>query len=605
MKQHTSRPQRAYRPLLTQLCVALMAAASGQAFAQATPPDAAPTVKLSGGLAYGAGIRASEPDPSLLFTNNAPLAGLSSTNTGGRNQDDGNMNFRKGDVFTHAAKAFADLDLAHGNLSAQLRVLGWHDFRLADGDVPWGHTPNGLRPDAPLSDAGARERGKFSNIVLSNAWVRWRARPMDTPVALTLGQQRIGWRGQGISPGPLAVLDPVDFTAQARPGSFPEESSIPVPALRAAFSTPGGISFDAFYQFGFRANQTPLCGTFFAAADRTLDGCDKTMVNAGAGALSDRALLAANRFVTLGTVNEPSGSGQFGVSARWRVPDWNTDLGVAYARYDSRSSFTNMVKSRIPGANPFAPADPRNPQTQVTYPEGIQTLAFDFKHDMKPATLYGSLGYTPNQPMAYPGGEVFQAFVAPVGAASLFRAQERATTPGAVFEGWDRRRTSDWQLGFIRPVSNVLGAANMTLRAEVNAKVVHDLPDPATLRYGRAEVFGIGPINGACAAGASAITCTNEGYVTRSAWGYVLQAVATYPNAIGSINLRPRLSFAHNVNGTSHDGSLREGRKTVVLGLDALYGKSVFNLTFVRHNGGTYDAATDRDYIAASFTTRF
>ncbi len=270
----------------------------------------------------------------------------------------------------------------------------------------------------------------------------------------------------------------------------------------------------------------------------------------GAGTLSDRALLAANRVVTLGQVSEPGGAGQFGVSTRWTVAPWNTEMRLAYARYHSRSAFTNMRKSLIPGNNPFAPLDARNPQTEVVYPEGIQALAFEFKHELKPATVYGSVGYS-------------------------------------------------------HPMRNVLGAAGMTLRAELNARLVHDLPDPAQLRFGRAEVFGIGPIAGVCAAGASALTCSNQGYVSRSAWGYNLQAVATYPKAVGAFDLRPRIALAHNVRGTSWDGLLREGRKTVVLGLDALHGQTTLSLTLVRHHGGAYDNAADRDFVAASIATRF
>lgn len=577
---------------------------TGTSSAQA---PSAPTaqVKISGGLSYGIGVRASEPSPDLLFANNAPLVGLTSPNPAGRNQDDGNMNYRKGDLFSNVLKGFADLSVTHGNYSGLVRVHAWHDIELADGKLPWGHTANGLTPDKPLSDAGARARGKFSNIVLSDAWVRGRLRAVGIPVTVTAGQQGIGWRGMGLMPGPLAVLDPADLVARSRPGAFAEEGSIPVPALRAAFKIPGDIEVDTFWQLEFRASQTALCGTFLAPADRTLDGCDKTMVNAGAGTNSDRVLLATNRFVKLGSISQPDDTGQFGIAAAWNVPQWRTGMRLAYARYHSRSTYTNMRKSLIPGNNPFTPLDSRNPQTEVIYPEGIQTLAFEFRHELRPATLYGSVGYSPNQPLAYPAGEVFQAFVAPVTSASLFRAQERATAPGGLFEGWDRRRTSAWQLGYIHPLRNVLGAAGMTLRAELNASMVHDLPNPNELRFGRAEVFGIGPIGGVCAAGASALTCSNKGYVSRSAWGYNLQAIATWQKVFGRIDLRPRAALAHNVRGTSWDGTLREGRKTVLIGLDAVQGRTTVNLTLVRHQGGDYDNASDRNFIAASVATRF
>jgi hypothetical protein len=600
-------PMQAFRrrPHPRDAALLLALACAGAHAQQAAQPAPQPPVKLSGGIGWGIGVRTSDPRPDLLFVNNAPAVGLASPNSAGRNQDDGNLNYGKGDVFSHVVKGFADLDLRQGALSGKVRVQAWHDAQLADGSVPWGHTANGFAADAPLSDAGARPRGKFSNAVFGEAWLRREVRVAGAPLTVTFGQQHLGWRGFGLAPGPMAVLDPADFVARARPGAFPEEGSIPIPAVRGTWKSAGGLSLDAFWQFAFRANQTPLCGTFFALADRTLDGCDRTMVNAGAGALSDRALLPTGRFVTLGSVLEPGGADQFGVSARWAPPGAKAEYGLAYARYHSRSAFTNMVKSGIPGANPFAPGDARNPQTQVVYPEGIHLLALEVRRQLDAATLYGSVGYSPNQPLAYPGGEIFQTFVAPVANASLFRAQERATAAGGVFEGWDRRKTSDWQLGVVKPLRNVAGASTLALRAELNARYVHDLPDPAVLRYGRPEVYGIGPINGTCAAGASPVTCTNAGYVSRSAWGYALQAIATYPKAAGPVDLRPRIGLAHNVNGTAWDGTLREGRKTLLLGLDAVYGRTTASLSLVRHNGGTYDNATDRDYVTVSVTSRF
>lgn len=563
-------------------------------------------VRIEGGVSYGVGVRAQDPTPDLLYVHNAAAAGLASANTTGRNQDDGNLNYRKGDVYSHVVKGFADLKPHSGRFDGLLRVQAWHDFELSDGSTPWGHTVNGFRTDAPLSDAGARSRGEFSNAVLSDFWLRGRFHAGEQPVAVTLGRQVIGWRGRGLAPGPLAAIDPADFIARTRPGAFAQEGTLALPALRAVGKTAAGVELDAFWQFGFRANQTPLCGTFFAAADRTLDGCDKSMVHAGAGTRNDRELLAAGRFVQLGSIREPDWQGQFGLAARWGDASTGTRMGLAYARYHSRTGYTNMVKSRIPGGNPFAAGDPRNPQTQVVYPEGIHVLALDFERAAgRLGTLYGSLGYSPNQPLGYAGGEVFQAFVAPVASANLFRAQERATAPGGVFQGWDRRHTSHWQLGVIKPLRRVAGAASLTLRAELNARVVHDLPDPSQLRYGRPEVYGVGPVGGACGAGASAITCTNEGYVSRSAWGYAVQAVATYPKALAGLDLRPRIGFAHNVNGWSYDGLLREGRKTLALGLDAIHGKTTFSLTLVRHAGGIYDNTTDRDYVTASVATRF
>lgn len=607
MTPHRAAPSFLCRPLsrsATTCAIALLAAHAGHAAETGGAAAGEWKAGVRGGVSYGIGVRTSNPDPELLFVNNAPQVGLSSPNTAGRNQDDGNLNFRKGDVYSNVAKGFADLTMERKGLRALVRVQAWYDFRLEDGGVPWGHTPNGLAPDQPLSDDGARARGKFANAIFSNVQLAADFAPGGRPLTAIVGLQNIGWRGMGLLPGPLAVLDPLDAPARARPGAFAEEGSIPVPALRLRFKPAEAVTLDGFLQLGFRANQGFLCGTFPATADRTLDGCDKTMVHAGAGTMTDRQLLAANRVVRLSSIDEPGGSGQFGLSGRWAV-DKKTEWGLAFARYHSRQPFTNMVKSQIPGANPFAPLDPRNPSTRAVYPEGIRTLALDVKTEAASATWYGSLSHTPNQPLGYAGGEVFQAFVAPVATANLFRALERATAPGGVFQGWDRRRTSDLQIGAIRPLRNTLGAATLALRAELNAKYVHDLPDPTELRYARPEVFGSGPINGSCPAGTSPVVCSNDGYTSRFAWGYVLRAAASYPKAFAGVDLRPSIGFQHNVRGWSWDGSLREGRKTLLLGLDAVHGATVFGLNVVHNSSSTYDNTRDRNFLTLSVATRF
>ena len=218
-----------------QLAAAIAAIACSPAWAQTIPTTAAdaPTVKLTGGISYGLGVRTSNPAPELLFVNNAGPAGLSTTNTAGRNQDDGNMNYRKGDVFTNVLTGFVDLGLAQGPFSALARVQGWYDRELASGGVPWGHSPNGFKEGAPLSDSAARPRGKFGNVIVSDLWVRNRFHAGEVPIDVTAGNQYIGWRGNGLLPGAVASIDPSDTMARNRPGVFAEETLIPLPAVRA------------------------------------------------------------------------------------------------------------------------------------------------------------------------------------------------------------------------------------------------------------------------------------------------------------------------------------------------------------------------------------
>lgn len=586
-----------------QLAAAIALLTCGTAIAQGapkadTPP---PAFRISGGISYGVGARTSDPDTSLLMINNARSVGLVSANPAGRNQDDGDLNYRKGDIFSNGVSAFADFNLAHGPLSALVRVQAWHDFELKDGGVPFGHVPNGYQPGAHLSDGGARARAKFSNALVSTALLRANLSVAEVPVSVSLGNQNIGWRGYGLAPGPMTAVDPVDLAARSRAGAFPEMGVIPFPAIRSAFKLANGVSVDGFYQLGFQATQLPLCGTFFSPVDvYGNDGCERLMNPAVGQTRTDRELLAQGGTINFNAGAKPKNDGQFGISTRWS-PKPETELAVSFARFHSRNPYVDFSKNLFTAPTLFAPNDARNPSATSVYPRGIQLLAVEGKHNFQPVTVYGGVGYSPNRPIGYPVGEIAQTFLTP--ALTVFRQYERLLPPGGSFNAWDRRNTSDWQLGASHQFRNALGAATVAVQGEVNAKIVHGFPDLNQVRYGRPDVFGLGPVNSTCA---NPAVCTNEGYVTRSAWSYTLQAIATYPKLLGEVTLRPRLAVTHDVKGYSYEGSMREGRVRVGLGLDAVYDKTTFSLGLVRNAGKSdFDNTRDRDYVTLSVSGRF
>lgn len=562
---------------------------------------------LTGGLSYGLAVRTTGLDPQLLGQRNALANGIGNTNVPGRNQDDGNLNYRSGDVFSQVVKGFGALTLKRDNLRATLRLHAWHDIALANTSVPWGNTTNGFAAGSSLSDAGAGHRAEFSGISVGAANVTASFTPMGVPTDIIAGYQNIGWRGAGMAPSALAVLDPVDTIAARRPGAFPEDALVPVPALRMRLKPSQSVAVDAFAQTAFRPTQLPLCGTFFAAGDFGPDGCDRILVAQPAAAAATRSdpLLLANGNFILSDTHWPGGGGQFGVSMRW-TPAPKTEIGVAFARYDSRTPALSITKSTIPGALPFAPGDPRNAVFHFVYPTGIRALSVDARTEAGGGTVFGAVTLTPNQVFRYPGAEMVQLFTSPIAAANLFRAQERATAAGGTFDAYDRHRTTDLQFGGILPLKDWLGASNVTLRAEANVALVHGLPDPNVLRYARAEVFGNGPIGGTCPAGTSAITCSNNGYVTPSAWNFLLRATGSYPQALGSFTLRPTLTYQQDVHGYSNDGAIREGRRLLTVGVDFVRANLVLNATVVHNIGrSTYDNTSDRNFVAFSGSMRF
>jgi hypothetical protein len=165
-------------------------------------PSAAAGVEthVTGRVTYGAGYRIESSDPLLLTGVNASAAGLIGTGSGG-NADDGNMNYRRGDVVTRALKAYLDLSASEGGFSAFARVKAWHDFGLLDDARPWGNVPSGYAVNAPLSDRGAGKWTRFEGIGVQEAWLQQHWQAQSAGITLRAGQQNLSWGERTLTPG--------------------------------------------------------------------------------------------------------------------------------------------------------------------------------------------------------------------------------------------------------------------------------------------------------------------------------------------------------------------------------------------------------------------
>ena len=98
-------------------------------------------------------------------------------------------------------------------------------------------------------------------------------------------------------------------------------------------------------------------------------------------------------------------------------------------------------------------------------------------------------------------------------------------------------------------------------------------------------------------------------FATSTSWGYRLAARLEYPSLIGSWNVLPRVSWQHDVNGTSPGpgGAFVEGRYGATVGvaanLQATWDLDVAYSTF--GGAGRWNDLNDRDFIAASVKYSF
>lgn len=556
---------------------------------------------IKGTISAGTAIRTESPDPSLVPATNGAAAGVAGTAAAGRGQDDGNLNFRRGDAVSTVAKTLIDAEARYDNVGAFVRAIAWRDFALADGDRPWGNLPNGLTPGVPLAESSNRVYGRFTGAALLDANIFGTFDVTERPLFVRTGYQLLPWGVPALIGGGVSALNPSNIPAARRPGALAEESKIPFPAVFARFGLTGSLAVETFYQFAFVRSEIDACGTFFSVSDSTADRCDKVMLGAG---LNDRQSIATGNFARRAVDGSVSNAGQFGVGLTYQFEI--AQVGAYFAQYHSRAPFVGGIRSGRADP-PFIAGDPDglNPQYFQQYPEDIRLFAFNVVARPLGITLFGELTHRLNQPLQFNSIDLINAFVSTTAATQL-RADVDAVPLGGVFPAYERYATTDIQFGASRPLKGILGAATSIVGGEIGVKYVHDLPDPAVRRYGRSEVFGAGPVNGVCGATATALACSSNGFISAFAWGARARVALSYPNLLPNVEFIPSAIFGYDIKGWSYDSAFNEGRNFAVVSLRAEYRKRyAAEISYAPVWGGAYNNVRDRDFVALSVSAKF
>lgn len=563
--------------------------------------------QFGGRITYGEVWRVQGRDPDLLTGVNAAAIGLTGTGSGG-NADDGNTNYARFDAASRAVKGVFELQAGADDWSAALRVKAWRDVGLLHDARPWGNVANGYAPDRPLSDAGAPRRSRFSGVALLEAWVQGRAQLGQAEVVARVGQQSLDWGTRMLSPGGLEALNPRDLPGLRRAGAVPAEGVVPRPLLFLRAALAPGFAIEAYHQARFRANAYDMCGTLWSMNDYLTEGCDKVMT--GMPVTSDRARIPLGAWQKRLPTPAPGGS-EFGVAASWRLalagarPD--TVVGLYHARYISRAAFPAVRRSTRVGGPGFIAGDPDglNMAYRTEYPEGLRISALTLAHTRASTTLLGELSYRPRLPLMLAPADVIPPFLND-SMPALLRARVDAVAPGAIFQGWDLHPMWQLQLGVRREAT--LAGVSLALGAEAVLKRVPGLPDTGLLRYGRPDIFGVGPVNGACFGGTGnpARQCSDRGYVSPSAWGYRLRLDARLPALGPQWTGTASALLAHDVNGWAGDFQLSEGRRSLALALRLEYrGRYLVECGYHPAWGGDYNASADRDTASLALGVKF
>ncbi len=562
-------------------------------------------IQVNSQLSLGASWRTEDADAANISADNGG-SGASSTT------DDGNLNFDQGDTFSQILKGSHDVQITAGNLGAFTRFKYWSDEELANGDRAHGNSGSGYATNEPLDDSGFSDNAKFSGISLLDAYVYGSVDVADMPLDVRLGRQVISWGESTFIQGGMNSSNPFDVSALRRPGATLKEGILPVGMAYFNLGASENLSVEAFYQYEWAKTEVDGCGTLFAA-DFAASGCNYVTVG-GLGGYDDAGALTNGYAAERQGDIEAKDGGQFGLSARYFAEALNdTEFGVYFMNIHSRVPMVNGVRNTMPGTvagtsaiatspvgGAFVPSvaatglEVNNPDYLIEFPEDLKFYGLSFATNAGGTALSGEISYKPDTPIQINANHVLfgvltEAPAVASGIALPFSQRVIAADAGGMVKGYDLLDVTQIQVTALQFIEQVLGASRMTVIAEVGMTLVDGAED-SDFVYGRDPVFDLG-------------VSSEGGYVTDTAWGYRALMALDYSDVYAGVNLKPTMTFSHDVEGYSPTPAQQfsEGRQSLAVAVEATY-KHTYStsLAYKMFDGGDYNSSSDKDFVSLS-----
>lgn len=543
--------------------------------------------------------------------------------------DDGRRNFKKGETFSKVFKGIHDLELKYGDSGVLVRGKYWYDFELKDEG----------RLFKDIDDHNRKEAAQSSGAQILDAFLYHNYSIDDLAGTVRLGKQVVSWGESTFIQGGINSINPIDVTAFRRPGAEIKEGLIPVNMFYMSQGISDQLTLEAFYQLEWDQTVIDNCGTFFSQADMAADGCNN---NFAVPTAFDQDAATQAALASLGVNFSPEGvlipragdrdardDGQWGAALRWFAPQLDAEFAAYFMNYHSRAPYVNSISSDHVVDLGAAPAVCSGlgvdiasciqafllgtSQYFMSYPEDIRLYGLTFSTTLATGTsLSGEISYRPNMPLALNGNDIFNTAVGAAPFTPLLSTGAVQTANGAEVAGYRRKEVTQAQVTAAQFFDQVLGADRVTVLGEVGVTYIGGLEGKGGLRYGRSTGFGQGalyPDNSLCTGitnTASPQDCNNDGFATRSSWGYRLRVIGDYNGVIPGVELHPNLAWSHDVDGYGPEPGFNEGSKAVSVGIDANY-LNTYNasLSYTDFFGGKYNSNIDRDFVALSFGVSF
>ncbi len=588
------------------------------------PPDSELQGNFNTTISIGAAMRVSDPDSDLVGVMNGGKAYSI-------NGDNGNLNYDSGDIVSATTKATHELSLRYKNLSGFARGFYFYDARIMDGG-------SGLSPFSdtrtPLTNAAKDELGR--DFTLLDAYLA-----LDVPLGgmgLTLrgGNQVLSWGEGTVIQNGINTLSPIDVSKLRVAGAELKEALTAIPTISADLSLSGRFSVGGFYELAWDHTEIEPEGTFFSTNDFASPGGEYLFLGFGVDpVVYDNPPTVVGAKPPVGTTvprmadRDASDDGQFGIALRWFEPRLNdTEFALYFTRLHSRLP---LLSARTGDPWPGYPSIDYPAILGFDYastcryfrefPEDIDTYGMSFNTDLGfiGTALQAELAYHADQPLQVDGVELVFAALSPMD--PVLNALTQGQWPVPTFgqsqlgsfgvdeeiTGYRRKDVMQAQMTMTKAIGPRLLADQVILLGEFGGTIVQDMEDEDEFRYespgtntSATEFFTVAGVQPAT---------QEEGFPTDVSWGYRLIIRGDFNNAIGPVNLRPGLAFAHDVSGTTPSplGNFVEGRKTITASLSAsLLMAWGAELAYTNSFGADeFNDRADRDFVSFAVNYSF
>jgi hypothetical protein len=397
-------------------------------------------------------------------------------------------------------------------------------------------------PANEFTEATRKLHGKRAEIL--DAFLFANGRIHGMPVNVRAGRHTLLWgeslllatNGMSYAQAPIDVIK-----ALSVPGSQAKELFMPVGQVSGQVQPSGALSLAGYVQYGWRKSRLPAAGSYLSAIDLLDAGGERLLPVTPAG-----LALVRGRDVNA------RGSGQWGLSARYRAESLDTEFGVYHLRFNDKIPQLYLR----PAAGDYA----------LVYPEGIHVTGASFSTVVGSSNVAGEIHVRRNTPLAS------LPLVVPAGTSA------------------DNR-------------DHPLYAIGNTVHAQVS--IVSSLASSAFWDGG----IVLAEVGALYRTGVTRNAAMLDPNTSRDAWGWSIRFTPTYYQVLPNLDLNVPLTLSYNPRGKSPVAGAFSGDKagTFSTGLSGEYRKTwTWNLQYTMYFGGTAtQALADRDLVSFSVQRTF